>query len=131
MPIFKKFGDRFTTSTAQTLAYFSQADHVMRNNVDGECLLIAAKRLMAQPQHRKILFVFSDGRPEYATYYNRWQKKHLHFAVEQVKKAKVDLYAIGIRSDVVSNFYPHWSTIDDLEDLGKETLTQLKKFLIS
>lgn len=131
MPIFKKFGDRFTTSTAQTLSYFSQEDNVMRNNVDGECLLIAAKRLMAQPQHRKILFVFSDGRPEYATYYNRWQKKHLHFAVEQVKKAKVDLYAIGIRSNVVSNFYPHWSTIYDLEDLGKETLTQLKKFLIS
>lgn len=131
IPIFKKFGDRFTTSTAQTLAYFSQEDNVMRNNVDGECLLIAAKRLLTQPQRRKILFVFSDGRPEFATYYNRWQRKHLHYAIEQVKKSKVDLYAIGIRSDVVSDFYPHWSTIDDLEDLGKETLTQLKKFLIS
>ena len=102
----------------------------MNNNVDGECVLIASSRLLAQPQKRKILFVFSDGEPAFQTNYSVWEKKHLHYAIEQAKKAHIETFGIGICSDSVSKFYPHYSIVNEIEDLGKETLTQLKKFLV-
>lgn len=130
MPIFKKFEDKFSTETAQTLCYFSDSECSMNNNVDGECVLIASSRLLAQPQKRKILFVFSDGDPAFQTNYSVWEKKHLHYAIEQAKKAHIETFGIGICSDSVSKFYPHYSIVNEIEDLGKETLTQLKKFLV-
>ena len=130
MPIFKKFGDKFSTETAQTLCYFSDSECSMNNNVDGECVLIASSRLLAQPQKRKILFVFSDGDPAFQTNYSVWEKKHLHYAIEQVTKAHIETFGIGICSDSVKEFYPHYSIVNEIEDLGKETLTQLKKFLV-
>lgn len=130
MPIFKKFGDKFSIETAQTLCYFSDSECSMNNNVDGECVLIASSRLLAQPQKRKILFVFSDGDPAFQTNYSVWEKKHLHYAIEQAKKAHIETFGIGICSDSVSKFYPHYSIVNEIEDLGKETLTQLKKFLV-
>lgn len=130
MPIFKKFGDKFSIETAQTLCYFSDSECSMNNNVDGECVLIASSRLLAQPQKRKILFVFSDGDPAFQTNYSVWEKKHLHYAIEQAKKADIETFGIGICSDSVSKFYPHYSIVNEIEDLGKETLTQLKKFLV-
>lgn len=130
MPIFKKFGDKFSIETAQTLCYFSDSECSMNNNVDGECVLIASSRLLAQPQKRKILFVFSDGEPAFQTNYSVWEKKHLRYAIEQAKKAHIETFGIGICSDSVSKFYPHYSIVNEIEDLGKETLTQLKKFLV-
>lgn len=130
MPIFKKFEDKFSTETAQTLCYFSDSECSMNNNVDGECVLIASSRLLAQTQKRKILFVFSDGDPAFQTNYSVWEKKHLHYAIEQAKKAHIETFGIGICSDSVSKFYPHYSIVNEIEDLGKETLTQLKKFLV-
>jgi cobalamin biosynthesis protein CobT len=130
MPIFKKFGDKFSIETAQTLCYFSDSECPMNNNVDGECVLIASSRLLAQPQKRKILFVFSDGDPAFQTNYSVWEKKHLHYAIEQVTKAHIETFGIGICSDSVKKFYPHYSIVNEIEDLGKETLTQLKKFLV-
>lgn len=130
MPIFKKFGDKFSIETAQTLCYFSDSECSMNNNVDGECVLIASSRLLAQPQKRKILFVFSDGDPAFQTNYSVWEKKHLRYAIEQVTKAHIETFGIGICSDSVKKFYPHYSIVNEIEDLGKETLTQLKKFLV-
>jgi cobalamin biosynthesis protein CobT len=130
MPIFKKFGDKFSIETAQTLCYFSDSECPMNNNVDGECVLIASSRLLAQPQKRKILFVFSDGDPAFQTNYSVWEKKHLRYAIEQVTKAHIETFGIGICSDSVKKFYPHYSIVNEIEDLGKETLTQLKKFLV-
>lgn len=130
MPIFKKFGDKFSIETAQTLCYFSDSECSMNNNVDGECVLIASSRLLAQPQKRKILFVFSDGDPAFQTNYSVWEKKHLRYAIEQAKKAHIETFGIGICSDSVKKFYPHYSIVNEIEDLGKETLTQLKKFLV-
>ena len=124
MPIFKKFGDKFSIETAQTLCYFSDSECPMNNNVDGECVLLA------QPQKRKILFVFSDGDPAFQTNYSVWEKKHLRYAIEQVTKAHIETFGIGICSDSVKKFYPHYSIVNEIEDLGKETLTQLKKFLV-
>lgn len=130
MPIFKKFGDKFSIETAQTLCYFSDSECPMNNNVDGECVLIASSRLLAQPQKRKILFVFSDGEPAFQTNYSVWEKKHLRYAIEQATKAHIETFGIGICSDSVKKFYPHYSIVNEIEDLGKETLTQLKKFLV-
>lgn len=130
MPIFKKFGDKFSTETAQTLCYFSDSECSMNNNVDGECVLIASSRLLAQPQKRKILFVFSDGDPAFQTNYSVWEKKHLHYAIEQATKAHIETFGIGICSNSVKEFYPHYSIVNEIKDLGKETLTQLKKFLV-
>ena len=130
MPIFKEFGGNFSHKTAQALTYLSSrtAGYFLRNNVDGECILIAGKRLRAQPETRKLLIVFSDGMPCWADG-GWWEAGHLKQSLAEVKKWGIETFGLGIRTDSVSTFYKDHVVVNKLEDLGKEVLTKLKSFL--
>lgn len=130
VPIFKEFGGNFSHKTAQALAYLSSraSRYLLRNNVDGECILIAGKRLRAQPETRKLLIVFSDGMPNWEDGYY-WESAHLKQSLAEVKKWGIETFGLGIRTKSVSKFYKDYVVINNLEDLGKEVLTKLKSFL--
>jgi cobaltochelatase CobT len=36
---------------------------LLKENIDGEALVWAYKRILARPEHRRILMVISDGAP--------------------------------------------------------------------
>ena len=131
MPVIKSFGEKFTTQTVQSLFYTSYEYAQMENNVDGEAVYIASRRLLAQPQKRKILFVFSDGMPAFDTVpsYLSVADKHLKRAIKDCTEAGIEIFGLGIECVCVKEFYEHCVVINDIEELGDKLLSELKKFL--
>ncbi len=102
---------------------------LLKQNIDGEALLWAYKRLQVQPQSRKLLMVISDGAPLDASTLTANSKAylatHLHEVVAKIEAdAAVELSAIGINHDV-SHFYQNAIAIHDARDLGQALLQQL------
>lgn len=102
---------------------------ILKENIDGEALQWAHKRLLSRPEQRRILMVISDGSPvddstqgaNSANYLDR----HLRQVIHEIESArKVELVAIGIGHDV-TRWYRRAVTIMDVEELGGVMLSQL------
>ena len=95
---------------------------LLKENIDGEALDWAYRRLMARPEQRRILMVISDGAPvDDAT---QSQNKsgllegHLRLMIDKIEnRSEVELVAIGIGHDV-TRWYKRAVTIMDVEQLG-------------
>ncbi len=102
---------------------------LLKENIDGEALEWAHRRMCARPEARKILMVISDGAPvddstlsvNSATYL----EKHLRDVIAMVERRKaVELIAIGIGHDV-TRYYSRAVTITDVEQLAGAMTEQL------
>ena len=105
-------------------------NELLKQNIDGEALLWAHKRIQNRPEERKLLLVISDGAPvdtsTMSANIDNYLIDHLHEVIKGIEKNKsVELAAIGIGHDV-SNYYQRAITISDAKDLGKTLLTQFK-----
>lgn len=95
---------------------------LLKENIDGEALDWAYRRLMARPEQRRIMMVISDGAPvDDAT---QSQNKtglleaHLREKIDMIEnRSEVELVAIGIGHDV-TRWYSRAVTIMDVEQLG-------------
>lgn len=104
-------------------------DNILKENIDGEALLWAFKRIIWRPEKRKIIMVISDGSPvdDSTTSANQsdFLDKHLKKVIKKIEKNQhVELTAIGIGHDV-SNYYSTAATIKNSEDLGNTMCKQL------
>jgi cobaltochelatase CobT len=95
---------------------------LLKENIDGEALDWAHKRLMARPEQRKILMVISDGAPvddaTLSVNSGNYLERHLRFMIEQIEqRSPVELIAIGIGHDV-TRYYSRAVTIVDAEELA-------------
>ncbi len=102
---------------------------ILKENIDGEALLFAAKRLKMRPENRKILIIISDGAPiDDSTNSNNNKDiltNHLHHVISVLeKKSDIELAAIGIGHDVGS-FYKNSIMIKNVEDLGDEMINKM------
>ena len=105
-------------------------NELLKQNIDGEALLWAHKRIQNRPEERKLLLVISDGAPvdtsTMSANKDNYLIDHLHEVINSIEKNKsVELAAIGIGHDV-SSYYQRAITISDAKDLGKTLLTQFK-----
>ena len=95
---------------------------LLKENIDGEALEWAYRRLMSRPEQRRIMMVISDGAPvDDAT---QSQNKsgmlegHLRMVIDKIEnRSDVELVAIGIGHDV-TRWYKRAITIMDVEQLG-------------
>ncbi len=107
-------------------------DEMLKENIDGEALTWAHRRLLARPEQRRILVVVSDGTPmDEATFAANgfdYLDGHLAAVVQQIeRRSPVKLAAIGIGHDV-SQFYANATRIKTIDELGPAltaTLTEL------
>ncbi len=102
---------------------------LLKENIDGEALEWAYKRMMARPEARKILMVISDGAPvdDSTLSVNPaiFLEKHLRDVIAMVEKRRaVELIAIGIGHDV-TRYYQRAVTITDVEQLAGAMTEQL------
>lgn len=102
---------------------------LLKENIDGEALEWAHRRMLARPEQRKILMVISDGAPvddsTLAMNPQNFLEKHLRDVIAMVEKRKqVELIAIGIGHDV-TRYYQHAVTITDAEQLAGAMTEQL------
>lgn len=106
-------------------------DGLPKENIDGEALLWAHRRLVARPEQRRILVVISDGAPaDEATLSanpSDYLERHLHEVIAWIaKRSPVELLAIGIGHDVTRH-YRHAVTLQDADALGPVLLEQVAR----
>ncbi len=102
---------------------------LLKENIDGEALEWAHRRMVARREARKILMVISDGAPVDDSTLSvnpaNYLEKHLRDVISMVEKRKqVELLAIGIGHDV-TRYYERAVTITDVEQLAGAMTEQL------
>ncbi len=102
---------------------------ILKENVDGEALAWAYKRVLSRQEKRKILVVISDGAPvddsTLSVNPGNYLEKNLRDIISDIEKNNdVELIAIGIGHDV-SRYYSKAITIMDVDQLGEVLLNQL------
>ena len=95
---------------------------LLKENIDGEALDWAHKRLLGRSEQRKILMMISDGAPvddsTLSVNAGNYLEKHLRAIIEEIEtRSPVELIAIGIGHDV-TRYYRRAVTIVDAEELG-------------
>ena len=95
---------------------------LLKENIDGEALDWAHKRLLARTENRKILMIISDGAPvddsTLSVNPGNYLERHLRRVIEDIEtRSPVELIAIGIGHDV-TRYYRRAVTIVDAEELG-------------
>ena len=95
---------------------------LLKENIDGEALDWAHKRLLARTETRKILMMISDGAPvddlTLSVNPGNYLERHLRWIIEDIEtRSPVELIAVGIGHDV-TRYYRRAVTIVDAEELG-------------
>ncbi len=95
---------------------------LLKENIDGEALTWAHKRLLGRPEQRRILMVISDGAPvddsTLSVNPSNFLERHLCQVITEIEtRSPVELIAIGIGHDV-TRYYSRAVTITDAEELA-------------
>ena len=108
-------------------------DEMLKENIDGEALAWAHRRLLARSERRRILVVVSDGTPmdeaTFAANGFEYLDGHLASVVQHIEtRSPIRLAAIGIGHDV-SQFYRNATRISKIDDLGPALTAKLMTLL--
>ncbi len=102
---------------------------LLKENIDGEALAWAYRRLAGRPEQRRILMVISDGAPvddsTLSVNAGTYLEQHLREVIGEIEtRSDVELIAIGIGHDV-TRYYKRAVTIADPEELAGAMTDQL------
>ncbi len=95
---------------------------LLKENIDGEALVWAHRRLLARPEQRRILMMISDGAPvddsTLSVNAGTYLEAHLRKVIAEIEAhSPVELIAIGIGHDV-TRYYRRAVTITDPSELA-------------
>ena len=104
-------------------------DGLLKENIDGEALQWANKRLQKRFEDRRIMIVISDGAPvddsSLSANNPHFLDNHLREVIADIyEKDQIELLAIGIGHDV-TKYYNHAITISNADSLGETLLDEL------
>ena len=104
---------------------------LLKENIDGEALLWAYKRICKRKEERKILMIISDGAPvddsTLSVNSGDYLEKHLKQTVKWIEEnSSIEIFAIGIGHDV-TRYYNKAIKIADVQELGDVMINQLTK----
>tara|TARA_B100000315_G_scaffold243947_1_gene267914 strand:- start:656 stop:2467 length:1812 start_codon:yes stop_codon:yes gene_type:complete len=102
---------------------------LLKENIDGEALIWAYKRISKRKEERKILMVISDGAPvddsTLSVNSGDYLEKHLKQAVKWIEEnSDTEILAVGIGHDV-TRYYKKAIKIADVQELGDVMINQL------
>ncbi|MDL2172200.1 MULTISPECIES: cobaltochelatase CobT-related protein [Asaia] len=108
---------------------------LLKENIDGEALIWAWKRLRRRPEHRRILMVISDGAPvddsTFSTNPSSYLEDHLRSVIARIESSpETELLAIGIGHDV-TRYYRNSVTLTNAEELGGTMIKQLSDLFVA
>jgi cobaltochelatase CobT len=95
---------------------------LLKENIDGEALAWAYRRLQGRPERRRILMMISDGAPvddsTLSVNTGNYLEQHLRQVIEEIEtRSPIELIAIGIGHDV-TRYYRRAVTITDPAELA-------------
>ncbi|MEL6298062.1 MAG: cobaltochelatase subunit CobT [Pseudomonadota bacterium] len=102
---------------------------LLKENIDGEALTWAHRRMLGRPEQRRILMMISDGAPvddsTLSVNSGSYLEQHLRQVIEEIEsRSDVELIAIGIGHDV-TRYYRRAVTITDPTELAGAMTEQL------
>ena len=102
---------------------------LLKENIDGEALTWAFKRITKRKEERKILMIISDGAPvddsTLSVNSGDYLEKHLKQTVKWIEEnSNIEIVAIGIGHDV-TRYYKKAIKIADVQELGDVMVNQL------
>jgi len=108
---------------------------LLKENIDGEALDWAHRRLVHRPEQRRILMMISDGAPvddsTLSVNPGNYLERHLRHVIEEIEtRSPVELIAIGIGHDV-TRYYSRAVTIMDADQLAGAMVEQLAQLFES
>ena len=125
--IFKSFGKR--TSKEQLNSNFVAFEKYTEQNLDGESIMWAAKRLLTRKAGRRIMIVFSDGQP---AAHRAGAVEITHKVIKELEARKdMEIYGIGIHSKSVQEYYKDYAVIKPSESLEQAILDVIKLKIIN
>lgn len=130
--IYKSSDEPARRSTLSLCAMLESS--LLKENIDGEALLWASRRLLTRHERRKILIVISDGAPVDETTLQENQDKtildrHLRKVIAEIEgSSSIELAAVGVKHDVAS-YYRQSVQIERAENLGASLIRLIDKLL--
>jgi len=114
---------------ARTNLGLMMREGLLKENIDGEALEWAYRRLLTRTEQRRILVVISDGAPvddsTLSVNPSNYLERHLREVITMIeRRGTVELLAIGIGHDV-TRYYGRAVTITDAEQLAGAVTEQL------
>lgn len=106
--------------------------HHMYENYDGESVMVAANRLLAMKEEKKVLCVLSDGYPHCCKGNRGYLNPHLREVTKRLQAIpNFHLLAFGILTDGPREFYQNFIYVKDLGELPMTLMGTFYKILVS
>ena len=99
-------------------------------NVDGESLLYAYKRLRREHSNRKLVFVLSDGLP--CCCRNDYMLcGHLKEVIKHIRETGTEIYGFGIGTKAPAKYYgkDNFVYLQDISQLGNNFFREFKEII--
>jgi cobalamin biosynthesis protein CobT len=124
--IFKGFNQNITKD--RLISGFASSNIDLKENADGESVLLGAERLNVRKEKHKLMIVLSDGAP-CGTYTGdgNWYLREVCKAIES---SGIDLIGIGIKTESVKRFYTNHVVVNNISDLDIVLFEALKRNLL-
>jgi hypothetical protein len=116
----KPFGKTYQQCQSRLGGY---AGMLHGNTPMGEGMLEAGDRLLKHSAPRKVMMVLTDGDPNMGS--------PVVPTIELLKRQGVELIGIGMQSDAVKEYFPVYSVVNQLEDLGQEVMSVVTNALMA
>jgi len=129
MPVIKTFQERLRTEVKDRFGWLPNSQ-ILRNNIDGECVEIAARRLTTRREAGKVMIVLSDGAPACLGDSGGLQR-HLKKVVKDVESTGIKVVGIGINSSEVQKFYSRNIVINNVGELPTRVIKELRHMLLN
>lgn len=123
-----QFGQRF--NRAKTIDDMVALGDKLRQNADGESIMVAYDRLIQVDTDKRVLIVLSDGGPCDDQMYDSEEvlREVCKFVERDGKRTNTALWGIGIGgSTAVRRFYSNTVIVDDDNRIGDALLTLIKQ----
>lgn len=128
--ILKGFGERLQEETKRSVAMIPSAyGNMMANNVDGECVELAGRRLLARKEKRKVMVVMSDGCPA-ADGDGRMLTGHLKSVVKELGASGVEMLGLGMMDQSVKQYYPKHEVVHEVDQIPTKILELTKHMVV-
>ena len=116
-------------STEELVSRFNHAGSYMSQNCDGDSVLFAYHRLLAQPTKRKVLIVLSDGSP--ASSKGGDIVSYTSAVIKAIEADhRVDIIGVGIMDRNVERFYKHHEHIKKADEIESALLKLIEKKIV-
>ncbi len=126
MKIIKSFDEPYGAKVKRRISGYRKCEN--RNNCDGDSVQIAAQRLLARKEQRKILFVLTDGLV--GNYGNTDRgMSFLKKVCQDCTRAGIELIGVGLNVRDLARYYPRTIDIQAASDLPAHLFKELRRIL--